>query len=61
MPETQSLTPKVRHFEDLRQSRPPILAPCGMSMFLLNELISQKTQLGGLMPKVRKTLPGSSL
>jgi hypothetical protein len=35
---------------------PQQVAPCGMSSFLHNELRSQKTQLGGLVPKVQKHL-----
>jgi hypothetical protein len=43
LPETHFIIPKYRCFEDLRQGRPPIVSPCGMSLLLRNELRSQKS------------------
>jgi hypothetical protein len=57
IPKTHLLKLRVRCFEDIQQSRPLAVAPCGMSSFLHNELRSQKTQLGGLVLKVQKHLP----
>jgi hypothetical protein len=43
------------------KGRPPTVAPCGMSLFVRNELRSQITKLGGLALKVWKTHSRSSL
>jgi hypothetical protein len=57
VPETHCLNPKVKEFEDLRQYRPPTVAPCGMSSFFITSLDRIKYDSKTLGRRSEKHIP----